>query len=172
MDDLGVVHAAKHSRLIDGARENLEPRRRVFFSPFSRNSTTRPFARKPKDCGPVRCGGRRFLSLDAREALSASFRSPTVINPKVGHSLLYCPASGDPEFSAMRGPFAAIVSQVHGNDFVNVVAFTGSGEAVGRVNVVLLQEDDENVPAASGAHCKWDPDFKKEAIEKIRLANR
>jgi hypothetical protein len=90
-----------------------------------------------------------------------------LIKPKVGHSLLFCPEPGDAQFPT-RGPFAAIVAQVHRDDLVNVVAFTGNGEAASRQSVILLQEDDENVLAASGAHCKWQPDFKKQAIKQAQ----
>jgi hypothetical protein len=90
-----------------------------------------------------------------------------LITPKVGHVLHFRPAPGDEQFPT-RGPFAAMVTSVHSDTVVNIVVFTANGEPASRLSVILLQEDDQNVPAANDAHCAWEPGFKRQALKQAR----
>ena len=56
--------------------------------------------------------------------------------------------------NATTRPYAAIITDIHGNRLVNVCAFSHDGYPNARFGIVLLQEDDKP-PMGGPSWCQW-----------------
>lgn len=82
--------------------------------------------------------------------------TPIVIPPTNGRGVLYVPGKYDGVFqSDPQQPLAAMVTHVHTDRMVNLVAYDSNGNSHGLTSVPLIQPGD-TVPEA-GYYCMWMP---------------
>lgn len=77
------------------------------------------------------------------------------IEPTVGRVVHYYPSDDDHPHFYVGDPHAAIITEVHSNRMVNIVAFGSTGESHGMTSVDLVQPGDDTPDG--GHYCAWMP---------------